>query len=381
MAENEFIASATDREVKIAGVKDTELATSLYDVYVESDLDQPDMATLTLENRPKMKWSEKLEIGASVEISLGFTALKKDKKTKRVFKGEIVGIEPIYDVDKPTRVVVRAFDPLHKLTRGKKTTAFANVQDADIVKQIAKDNSLKVDFGDEEPSGDKYPKHPHVYQHNQTDLKFLRLRAARIGFRVYVEDDKLFFIKKKADDEITLNRTAKGSYLQRFCPRLSMATQVKKVEVRAWDAEKKEVILGAAPTGNNDKTGFGDRSGASLVKGDLTLVETGVPVLDKPEAKALAEAIMSERMLSFITGDGVCFGNPELYAGSIVTISWADPGDYGKDGRFDGKYLISSVRHRAPHDGPFRTDFRFCRDAHSDPGNDASSGDSDGQMA
>jgi phage protein D len=67
-------------------------------------------------------------------------------------------------------------------------------------------------------------------------------------------------------------------------------------------------------------------------------------------------------MMGFITGDGVCRGNPDIKPGIILTINV-------QDSRFDGKYHIIAVRHRYVHagsSGGYRTEFKFRRDAKSD---------------
>src|SRR6185436_18807178 len=118
--------------------------------------------------------------------------------------------------------MVRALNKLHLLARGKKSVSYTNVTDKDIVDKVCLAHSLSADYGSAPPA----TSYTHVYQHNQTDLEFLRLRAARSGFELWVVGDKLFFRKRDdSDSGVKLKLGADGG-LQRFLPRLSTADQV-----------------------------------------------------------------------------------------------------------------------------------------------------------
>jgi phage protein D len=145
--------------------------TDVHDFLIEMDLDQPDMCAISLSNET-VRHSEKVREGDDIEVKLGLGNQPNDVKV--VFSGEVVGVEPIFEARQPARVIVRGFNALHSLARGKKSVAFLNSSDRDIVERICRDYSLEVDFGGNPPTA----KYEHVYQHNQTDLEFLRLRRA-----------------------------------------------------------------------------------------------------------------------------------------------------------------------------------------------------------
>ena len=60
--------------------------TDLFEVTVDSDLDQPDMAAVVLSNI-QGSHSSKIVLGDPLEVEAG---------GKPIFKGEVTGIEPIY---------------------------------------------------------------------------------------------------------------------------------------------------------------------------------------------------------------------------------------------------------------------------------------------
>jgi phage protein D len=253
--------------------------------------------------------------------------------------------------------MVRALNQMHRLTRGKKSVAHKEVTDKDIVDKLCQAYGLTAKFGDTPPA----TKYPHVYQHNLTDLEFLRMRAARIGCEVTVSDKELHFRKRNdADSGINLVFGVPGdSALERFMPRLSTANQVSEVRVMGWDPEKKKEIVGVAKPQSSK---LGDTTGSDVAGSkhkNVLLIQSDSPVSSKEEADNIAKSILNDRLMNFITGDGTCRGNPKLKPGIIVTVTVNDK-------RFDGKYYIMSVRHRYVHEGQgggFRTEFKVRRDA------------------
>jgi uncharacterized protein len=328
----------------------------IHDVLVESDLDQPDHAIITLSNL-STKHSEEVTEGDEIEVKLGFV---DGKDQGPVFKGEVVGIEPIYATGAPARVHIRGLNQLHRLMRGKKSVSFKQVTDKDIVDKLCQSYGLSADYGASPPS----TKYEHVYQHNLTDLEFIRMRAARIGFEVFVDDKKLYFRKRvDSDSGIKLVFGVPGdSALEKFMPRLSTAHQVSEVRVMGWDPDKKKEIVGSAKPQSSK---LGDKHGSGVASSkhkDVLQVQADSPVSSKEEADNIAKSILNDRMMGFITGDGICRGNPDLKPGIVVDINVQDK-------RFDGKYYITSVRHRYVHAGQgggYRTEFKFRRDAKSD---------------
>jgi len=347
-------STSVDCSIKLG--TNTITGDEVHDVHVEADLDQPDHAIVTLSNL-STKYSEQVNEGDDLEVKLGFV---DGKEQGSVFKGEIVGIEPIYDARSPARVHIRGYNQLHRLMRGKKSVTYTKVTDKDIVDKLCQQYGLTADYGGAPPA----TKYDHVYQHNLTDLEFLRMRAARLGFEVAVDDKKLYFRKRvDADSGIKLVFGVPGdSALERFMPRLSTASQVSEVKVFGWDPVKKQEIIGSAKPQSSK---LGDKHGSGVAgqkHKDVLQVVHEKPVSSKEEADNIAKSILNDRMMGFITGDAVCRGNPDIKPGVIVTVGVQDK-------RFDGKYHVISVRHRYVHAGSaggYRTEFKFRRDAKGD---------------
>ena len=330
-------------------------ADEVHDILVECDLDQPDMASVILSNA-STRYSEQVNEGDDIEVKLGFV---EGASSNSVFKGEVTGVEPLYDSRAPARVVIRALNQLHRLTRGKKSVAHKQVTDKDIVDKVCQAYGLTAKYGDTPPS----TKYEHVYQHNMSDLEFLRLRSARLGYEIFVNDKELNFRKRiEADSGITLEFGLSGAnVLEKFMPRLSTANQVSEVRVYGWDHDKKKEIVGSAKPSSSK---LGDKTGsqvADATHSGVLQIQTDSPVSSKEEADNIAKSILQERLMSFITGDGTCKGNPSMKPGIIVSVNVQDK-------RFNGKYYVTAVKHRYVHagtSGGYRTEFKFRRDAKS----------------
>lgn len=312
--------------------------TNMTSFSVEKDLGQPDMCVVNIENTASDTgahiYTNKFKPGDPVEIKL-------TEKNTSVFKGEIVGLEPVYRSGGTNIVVVRAFNRMHRLLRGRKSRTFLKQSDQDIVKKIAGEHGLRPKVGSKPKI-----KHEHVYQHAQNDLEFLRERAARIGFEVWGDGDDLYFdtpnLAKDSGVKVAYMDADPGSlefFLTYFAPRLSSAGVVKKVIVRGWNPEKKEEVVGEAASASS-KLGSKSAASAASAFGDVITYEVDQPVFSVEEAKAIAEARLSEVSLSYITGEGECKGwDPRVKPGTIMTVK---VNTQGTD-RFNGKYLVTGV--------------------------------------
>lgn len=248
-----------------------------------------------------------------------------------VFKGEIVGIEPVFDASGKGGVQVRAFDKLHRLTRGRKSRTFENMRDSDIVQTIAKEHGLvgTADLDDD-------PVYDRVYQHNQTDLEFLRTRAARLGYQVRTEDELLNMRRRVDSPVVTLGcRGNEDSNLRTFRPRLSSADQVSKVTVRGWDPEKKEPIIGVATTRRlTPSRGAVVGTAKDVDLGALDTLSTAA------QAHAVARAMLVDLTADEIAGEIAADGDPRLMPGARVRVGVASLS------AFDGDLEIVEVLHR-----------------------------------
>lgn len=342
-------AGATNVDVEIDGKPVNE--QHLMSVTVERDLNQPDMAAVALTNTDHSYSS--IKHGATLKV-------KVSKDAVVIYEGEVVGLEPHYKAGEPTRIVVRGMNKLHRLLRGRKSKTYSEMTDKDIISKVASGHGLSVEWDGPTIT------HHLVYQHNQTDLEFVRHRASRLGLDVWVVGAKLF-VKKPAldkDSGIILSvakEVATGSQLRNFTPRMSSAPVVKKVTVKGWNPEKKELIVGEASP-ESSKLGSTGASSAAAPFGDVETFTVDHPIWSKEEATALAKARLQQLSLGYMTGEADAVGDPRFVPGIVVKIIVAPD----REDTFNGKYFISGVTHkysRAAKDGGFSSALRIVRDA------------------
>lgn len=327
---------ASGFKVKLQG---TEVpAGAVHSVLVEQDIDQPDMCAIQLNNTSGFAYSTSANLGDTLEVEIGMEGAESSAAAAAIFKGEVVGIEPIFDVEGESKVILRAFNRLHRLTRGRKSRTFQKMTDTDIAKKVGQDAGLTV-----ETKGDVTIKYDHVYQHNQTDLEFLLLRAGRINYEIVVEDKKLFFRKRDTSQdsgiEFKWGELAADYCLQRFTPRLTTAGIVQEVNVHGWDPDQKKEVVGKATALANALGAKDGPAAANSPFGKVLHYDVDVPVRSTEEANALAKAKLEEVGMAYITGEAKCVGNPKLKPGIVVKLDCPDT-------RFKGKYYITGATHR-----------------------------------
>jgi phage protein D/phage baseplate assembly protein gpV len=333
-------ALITQFHVKIDGAFVAEgFMRDVHEVSVQNSLHLPDVATIVI-NDPSLKWIDDALLAPGKPMEILGTPSQERSKSKPVFDGEIVELEPEFGA-KTHRLTIRAFDRLHRLTRGRQVRSFQNVTDSDIAKRFAAEAGLQADVETTRQV------HEYLFQNNETNLEFLRQRAASVGFLCYVSGKKLCFKKlAHASPAIGLNW---GATLTEFRLRMTTIAQVNSVTARGWDPVIKREIVGEASKGEGMRSIGESKAGGTMAKDafhiDAALLVSSHPIHDQLGADQIAKAVADRQAERFIEADGVCPGNPGIIAGASVKIE-----SIGK--RFGGEYFVTAATHRfTPKDG------------------------------
>jgi phage protein D len=346
-------AAAPNVDIKVDG---KEIPDSDFVSYtVERDMNQPDMATVTISNQNDIH-TKTVKVAAPVEISVGVTGTGGAEK-EIIFKGEVNAIEPLYKGGETKKITFRALNKMHRLLRFRKSLTFTEKNDQAILSQVCGDAGLTIDWKHE-----KTITYKHVYQHNLTDLEFIRMRAGRLGAYVWCEDTKLFVQEPDLSKQSGIKLSCdKGSEIRSFTPRLSSASVVKKVTVKGWNPETKELITGTADV-QTSPLGSENAVAASGDHGKEETFQVDMPIWSKEEADAIAKARIRDANLSFLTGEAECAGNPAIDLGKVIEI---EANASGED-PFNGKYYVMGVTHKHTmpkgKEGGFATVVKFARD-------------------
>lgn len=325
-------------------------------VVVEESQVVPSMCTVTLRNdyfpgNPKQEkpWqhSRWLQIGKSINVTLqaSTTTIFGEQKQNSLFSGEITGIESYFTENSQAPITIRAYDVSHRLHRGRYNRSFQNMTDSDIVEKIAKE--VRIETKAIASFGAPYD---YVFQENQTNMEFLRSRAFRLGFELYVQDNKLYFAKPESRGSLDLKWLKD---LNSFRVRISSAEQVSSVEVRGWDYQEKRAIIATAEqekviTQNQNGSGSDISTQFQLDSQPPKMIVVDRPVASDKEANNIAQAICNELGGEFICADARGEGNPLIRVGRVVKLTEMD--------KYDGKYYITETRHLY-HQRVYTTEF------------------------
>jgi phage protein D/phage baseplate assembly protein gpV len=321
------------------------LMEDIIQISVEESLHLPGMFTMVIQNdyfsgKGEKPWRHQDVIQIGKSIVIGFIASSTDAKEfsqenqGEIIEAEITAIETHFTEKSQAPIIVRGYDTMHRLHRGQYNRSFQNLTDSDIVKRIMEETGLKE--GKIDPSGEP---HEYLFQENQTNMQFLRDRANRIGFELFVQNGKLYFRKPKVDQVLKLKWLKD---ISSFRVRVTSAEQVQEVEVRAWNYAEKKAIVSTQKTAQlHTETDYGKGSEVSNpFKGKPPTPRRIVvdrPVFNPKEADAIAQAVCNEIAGQYVHADAKAEGNPKLRPGKVIELE--------NMGKYSGKYYITETRH------------------------------------
>lgn len=318
-----------------------EAAALLVSAYVDCSLRLPDAFMLRFRDPGRIVVEKSgVTIGAKLEISVTTDASPTPEK---LIQAEVTSLEAEVD-STGSFTIIRGYDPAHRLFRGRHTASYTQATASDAAKKVAQRVGLSP--GDVKSSSTVYD---HIGQCGQTDWEFLDGMAKRIGYEVAVRENKLDFGPRKTADTAPSPSGGPsanplvlqlGSDILRFRSVITAAEQVGNVEVRGWDIAQKRKIVSNAPAGTKTVQ-LATANPAAMAKpfGNPKYVASAVAYRTQSEADSAAKALVEEIGSSFAEIDAVARGNPKLRPDVAISIEHA-----GKP--FDGKYTLTTVRHR-----------------------------------
>ncbi len=317
---------------------------------VDDDLRLPDTFALMFRDPTRTVFERaRVRIGSEVRILASPVGAEEEHE---LIVGDVTALEADYG-GSGSHALVRGYDRSHRLARGRRTETYRNVTDADIARTIARRAHLDVGQIDEAQTT-----HQQVSQVNLNDWDFLRARATEIGYEAAISGGKLYFRRPaqaragpeegdyESNDPLQL---VFGSNLQSFRPRLSSSGQVGEVEVRGWDATRKEALVSRAEASTVGVSIRDTPSELSSTFGQWVHTSVNRAFSQQGEVDAAAAALAERIGRGFAAADGSARGDPRLRAGAAVSIALTGAA-------FDGRYVLTSTSHRFDRHG-YRTRF------------------------
>ncbi len=319
---------------------------------VDDSLRLPDLFMLRFRDSDRGVLSKSgIKVGSVVSVSV-MTA--NSQTPERLIKGEVTALEAEFD-SVGTFTVVRGYDHAHRLFRGRRTATYTQVTASDVVTTVARRAGLQV--GTVEPTSTVFD---HLSQAGVTDWEFVDGLALEVGFEIAVHDGALDFRKppRAADAPNASGSTMsnplvlqQGRDLLRFRAVVTSTEQVKQVEVRGWDVASKKALISTHPA-TTTTAQLAGTTPADLAHafGDPTYVATDVPFRTQAEVDSAAAALADQIAGAFAEFEGVARGNPKVRAGAAISID-------NLGAPFDGKYTITTSRHRYDTETGYTTSF------------------------
>jgi phage protein D len=254
-----------------------------------------------------------LRLGSTIDVNIGPPAGER-----RIFHGTVSAVEAVFAEGAVPMVAVYAEDALMRLRISERTARYENMTDEAIVREVAAAHGLAF-----KGHGANGPTNPLVQQWEQSDLAFVRDRAARLNAEVWVDgDDKIHLAApiERPGVEVTL---VQGNELVAAELRSDVAHQRSKVTYRGWDDLAVEAVEEAANGEIVRAETSGGRTGPEVVAEIFPkseLVRARRDTITRETAVAYARAEMQRRARTFVTVDGTTNGTPDLVPGTKLVL-------------------------------------------------------------
>jgi phage protein D/phage baseplate assembly protein gpV len=319
----------------------TDIAPLLVSAYVDDSQQLPDTFVLRFRDPNRMVLAKTgAKVGSLINVSVQVATAPQPEL---LIAGEVTALEAEYDTG-GTFTVIRGYDQTHRFFRERRTASYSQMTASDIATQIAQRASLQI--GDVKSTTTVFD---HYSQAGQTDWEVLSALARANNLEVAVREGKFSFTTPAvASAAPAASGTANtdplvlqlGRDLLRFRSVLTSAAQVGEVEVRGWDVATKNALT-ATEQAATTRIELPTVTPQDLAEkfGNPRYVATDVPYRTQAEVDEAAKTLADGLASGFAEFEGTARGNPKLRAGAAVSID-------GLGEPFDGKYTITSSRHR-----------------------------------
>jgi phage protein D len=320
-------------QIKIDGSEIAkDIANKLMKVKISSSVDGMDIAKVSFHEQEQSLQDESIfTMGKSITIGIGYK-----QKFEELFNGDIIRIDYKFQAQNVASLELVCFDKLFKMSRIKHQRAFLKMKDSAIAQQMASEAGLQTDV---ESTSETYD---YIFQNNQSNLDFLRMRAKRIGYEVAACEGKLVFKKARFSKQDKSVELKWGENLIEFNAKIDSTEVLEEIIVTSWDPLTKKEVEGKAKAGDEAKVASPSTMGTSEVKSKIKdsakNYKIDIPNLKASEAKNLAKAELTRRSMEYLSADGTTIGNPKIKAAKIITIK-----EVGK--KLSGDYYITSCEH------------------------------------
>lgn len=321
--------------VKVNGRVLPEQAVELLtEVYVDDSVHAPGLIVLRFSDPHDLALAAAgLKMGVEVAVAAGSS---RPGTPQPLMTGTVTALEREID-SRGSYTVVRALDGRYKLLGGGVVATYIDLKISDVVKQVATKAGLAVKVDQIGPI------YPQLTQAAVSDWDFLS-ELARSHGAVLSMDGKTLNLSKPAQASSAPSGTSPmvidaREHVLHLRATITSSGQVPGVESRGWSPKQKQAVSATATAASPSA------SLSSVRPAELAAMTSSTPqVVSHPElteaqqVKTVGAAQMGTRAGSFAELDAQLRGNPFLHAATPIALTNAGA-------QFDGKYVLTAVRH------------------------------------
>lgn len=278
--------------------------------------------------------------GKEIEILSGY---QNDVFT--IFKGLIIAHSLRIRSGGSAVVVLECRDKTARMTIGRKSRYFLNLNDTDIISNIAGEYS-QIQTNANAGSVN----HKQVIQHDCTDWDFIVARAEANG-RFCIADDSVLTISPPDLSQQTVLSLTYGATILELDAEIDSRHQLNNVKSRSWNFSNQQVLETDAANPSVALNGNLSSSDLANVMGLNEFLLNHGGKIEEPELKAWADALMLKRQLAKVRGRVKCKGIHTVKPGMLIELN-------GVGDRFNGKAFVSGIQHYIAA-GDWQLDIQF----------------------
>ncbi len=276
--------------------------------------------------------------GAEVEILAG--AASPDL----LFKGLVVRQRLKVREGAPPQLLIECRHAATKMSLKRHGATYFDKTDSDVMSQLCSDAGLNATVASTSHS------HKHLVQYDCSDWDFLVTRAQANGQLVLTRgaDIETRLPEASATPVATLQF---GATLLEFDAEIDAREQTQAVKTLTWSAADQAVhTLDASPPafsgpGNLTPDDLASSMGVDALELRHVMIPDG-------EATAAADARFARARLDKVSGRAMCVGLGQVQPGDVVELA-------GVGARFNGKVMLTAVRHEMDTSQGWRTHLQF----------------------
>lgn len=182
----------------------------------------------------------------------------------------------------------------------------------------------------------------------ESDYEFVVRAAKRYNFEFFVDRGKVLFRPAKKDTSLLMKMGIRSG-LRGFRIEYSLTSVVGKIEARAMDPGKGEVISANSKFNNTLSTG----SKAKQLMGKGSKVYLDASITSREEAESRVASLMEQMSYRLGSLEADCVGIPDLTPGRFIEVE-------GMGTPIDNRFYVTSVTHDFTSDGGYSSHIVGC---------------------